>query len=86
MRHQTKKSPTSGGGSGKSKVIHIDRANDLYLKLLHANNEADTLCAEFLSNFDALLEKHWVGDIRIPSTNRLRLYHCLVALDKRGLK
>jgi hypothetical protein len=85
MTYQKQKRPTIAG-SGISKNIHLDQANDVYFNMIMENTECARFCCDVLRNFDELLNKYWIGDPCIEESNRIRLYLALSQMDKGGAK
>ncbi|HAU67125.1 MAG TPA: hypothetical protein DCW52_01870 [Gammaproteobacteria bacterium] len=86
MRHQTKKSLTPGGKSGRSKIIQLETLNSLYFNMILRDSECAIFCCQILDHFESLMNKHYKGEPKIERSKRVDTYLALASLDKRGLK
>ena len=62
MRHQTKKSLTPGGKSGRSKIIQLETLNSLYFSMILSDSECAIFCCQILDHFESLMNKHYKGE------------------------
>jgi hypothetical protein len=82
MTFHKQKRPTIAG-SGTSKSIHLQQANNPYFNMILDNEECVLFCCEILQHFDDLVNKHWIGDPVIDKAQRLNLYLALAKLNDR---